>query len=82
MKHIKAKIFFVKDKVDDRDIMIKDHPTEVIWADIPIKPKQGNIFRETRAMLMNYTVYCINKLDARSQQHGIRKSTEVALKTA
>ena len=29
-KQIKAKIFFVKDKVDMRDIVIKDFPTKVI----------------------------------------------------
>ena len=28
-KHIKAKIFFVRDKVNDRDVVIKDCLTEV-----------------------------------------------------
>ena len=34
MKHTKAKIFAIKDKVDDKDIMIKHCLTEVMWADI------------------------------------------------
>jgi len=67
-KHIKAKIFFVKDKVDDSDIVIKDCPTEVMWADIMTKPKQGKVFREMRAVLMNCHVNYIDKSDPRSGQ--------------
>ena len=40
MRYIKAKIFFVKDTVDDRDIVIKDFPTKVMRANILTKPKQ------------------------------------------
>ena len=38
-KHIKAKIFFIKEKVNDGDIVINDCPTKVMWADILTKPK-------------------------------------------
>ena len=37
-KHIKAKFFFIKDKVDLGEIKVKDCPTEVMWADILTKP--------------------------------------------
>ena len=81
-KHIKAKIFFVKDKVDDGDIVIKDCPTEVMWADILTKPLQGKAFREMRAVLMNCPIDYIDELDVRSQQRGIAKSAGVASKKA
>ena len=79
-KHIKAKIFFVKDKVDDGDVVIKNFPTKVMWADILTKPKQGKSFREMRAVLMNCHVDYIDKLDVRSQQRGTTKSAGVVLK--
>ena len=52
-KHIKAKFFFIKDKVDQGEIKVKDCPTEVMWADILTKPLQGKGFRVQRARLMN-----------------------------
>ena len=82
MRHVKAEIFFVKDKVDDGDIVIKDCPTEVMWANILTKPKRGRNSREMRAVLMNCPVDYIDELDARSQQRGITKSAGVAPKTA
>ena len=33
-KHIKAKFFFIKDRVDDGEIKVIDCPTEKMWADI------------------------------------------------
>ena len=52
-KHIKAKFFFVKDKVDSREMKIIDCPTDVMWADIMRKPIQGKAYRIMRAKLMN-----------------------------
>ena len=34
IKHIKAKFFFIKDKVDDGEMQVIDCPTENMWADI------------------------------------------------
>jgi len=56
MKHIKAKFFFIKDRVDDGEIRVIDCPTEVMWADIMTKPLQGTAFRVMRAELMNCPV--------------------------
>ena len=56
MKHIKAKFFFIKDRVDNREIRVKDCPTEEMWADIMTKPLQGTAFRVMRAELMNCPV--------------------------
>ena len=37
-KHIKEKLFFIKDKVDSEEVKIVDFPAGVIWADILTKP--------------------------------------------
>jgi len=55
-KHIKAKFFFIKDRVDDGEIRVIDCPTEVMWADIMTKPLQGTAFRVMRVELMNCPV--------------------------
>eukprot|EP00804_Cyclotella_cryptica_P030825 CCRYP_015076-RA/>CCRYP_015076-RA protein AED:0.63 eAED:0.44 QI:0/-1/0/1/-1/1/1/0/196 len=52
-KHIKAKYFFVTDKVAEGDVLIKHTPTETMWADMNTKPKQGRAFRVDRSKMMN-----------------------------
>ncbi len=53
-KHIKAKFFFIKDRLDNGEIKVNDCPTEEMWADI--KPLQGTAFRVMSAELMNCMV--------------------------
>ncbi len=55
-KHIKAKFFFIKDKVDGGEMQILDCPTEQMWADVLTKPLQGITFKRMRAELMNCLV--------------------------
>jgi len=55
-KHIKAKFFFIKDRVDDGEVKVLDCPSEEMWADIMTKPLQGMAFRVMRAELMNCDV--------------------------
>ena len=55
-KHIKAKFFFIKDRVDDGEIKVIDCLTEEMWADVMMKPLQGSAFRAVRAKLMNCEV--------------------------
>ncbi len=52
-KHIKAKFFFIKDRVDNGEIRVLDCPAKEMWADIMTKPLQGTAFRVMRAELMN-----------------------------
>ena len=52
-KHIKAKFFFIKDKVDNQEVKIVDCPAGVTWADVLTKPLQGTEFRKMRFQLMN-----------------------------
>ena len=56
MKHIKAKFFFIKDKVDEGEMQLLDCPTEQMWADKLTKPLQGMAFKQMRAELMNCSV--------------------------
>ena len=57
-KYIKARYFFIKDKVDKNKVEIQYCPTEIMWADILNKPKQGKSFREFRSELMNVPLDC------------------------
>ncbi len=69
-KHIKAKFFFVKDRVDDREIKVFDCPTEEMWADVMTKPLQGTAFRVMRAELMN----CLTNYEDPPEE--VRKSSK------
>jgi hypothetical protein len=55
-KHIKAKFFFIKDKIDGGEMRILDCPTEEMWADVLKKTLQGMAFKRMRAELMNFSV--------------------------
>ena len=55
-KHIKARYFFVKDKIEDGDLEVQYCPTEQMWTDVLNKPEQGTPFRKDRAALMNVPV--------------------------
>ena len=55
-KHIKAKFFFIKDKVDDGEMQVIDCPSENMWADVLTKPLQGMAFKRMQAELMNCSV--------------------------
>ena len=37
-KHMKAKFFFIKDRVDDREIKVIDCRAGEMWADILTRP--------------------------------------------
>jgi hypothetical protein len=64
-KHMKLKYIFVKDKIDQGEITVEQCPTDQMWSDIDIKPKQGLAFHEFRGQIMgipadyNYDEYKI-----------------------
>ena len=60
-KHMKAKFFFIKDKVDSEEVKILYCPAGLIWADILTKPLQGIEFRKMRAQLMNCAIEYIDE---------------------
>ena len=55
-KHIKAKFFFVTDKVEQGEVVIEHKPTEQMWIDVNTKPKQGTPYRVDRSEIMNCPV--------------------------
>ena len=55
-KHTKAHFYFVKDKVEDGDVVVKHMPTEEMWIDVNTKPKIGKPYRIDRSMIMNCPV--------------------------
>ncbi len=56
-KHIKSKFFFIKDRVDSREVRVIDCPAEEMWVNILTKPLQGMAFRKMQAnKLMNCPV--------------------------
>ncbi len=52
-KHIKAKYFLIRDYYDSGEIDVKFCPTDEMWADMLMKPLQGQKFRDMRAFLQN-----------------------------
>ena len=50
---MKAKFFFIKDRVDDGEIRVIDCLAEEMQAEVLTKPLQGMAFNTMQAMLMN-----------------------------
>ena len=86
-KHIKAKFFFIKDKVDSEEDKIVDCPAGVMWADVLTKPLQGIESIKMRVQLMNCameykdkkqsaTKKCKTLIDQTSQQDAIQTVQE------
>ena len=62
-KHIKNKVFFVKDQVDQGEIAIVDCTTGTMWADFFSNPQQDARFKDMRAVVMGCDVECVDPLD-------------------
>jgi len=52
-KHIAMRYFFIKDRIDKKEINVKYLETENMISDILTKPLQGNLFRKLRDILLN-----------------------------
>jgi hypothetical protein len=63
-KHIKAKFFFIKDKIDSGEIKVIDCLSEEMWADVLTKPLQGMAFQTMQAELMK----CLVNYEDESEQ--------------
>lgn len=53
-KHIATRFYFVKDRVESKELRIVHMRTEYMIADILTKPLQGSLFRELRKLLLNW----------------------------
>ncbi|MEL7196301.1 MAG: reverse transcriptase domain-containing protein [Bacteroidota bacterium] len=52
-RHIDIRYFFIKDRIQARELSVVYCPTEDMVSDYFSKPLQGNQFRKLRAMIMN-----------------------------
>lgn len=55
-KHLKAKCFFIADRVNDGEVTIEHLPIEEMCIDVNTKPNEGKRFRMDRAKLMNCAI--------------------------
>ena len=78
-KHIKAKFFLIKDRINGAEIKAIDCPAEQMWADVLSKPLQGIPFRTMRAKLMN----CPVNYEEEKEMNGseLTQPTELRRKT-
>ena len=53
-RHVDIKFFWVKDRVDKKEVRIEYCPTTLMLADYFTKPLQGNLFRRFRDVIMGY----------------------------
>ena len=53
-RHINVRYFFIKDRVKNKEVIIKYCPTEVILADFYTKALQGSLFNLFRDVIMGY----------------------------
>ena len=53
-RHVDIKYFWVKDRVDKKEVQIKYCPTTLMLADYFTKPLQGNVFRRFREVIMGH----------------------------
>ena len=53
-RHIHIRYFFVKDRVDNKELSIEYCPTDKMFADYCTKPLQGTLFRKLRAVIMGW----------------------------
>lgn len=52
-RHIHVRYFFIRDRVESKEIKLEYLPTEEMIADILTKPLQGELFRRLREKMMN-----------------------------
>ena len=62
-KHIKARYYFAKDRIDEGEMDVRYCPTTEMWSDMLNKAKHGTPFKRDRAMLMNVPLAYDNELE-------------------
>jgi tagatose-1,6-bisphosphate aldolase non-catalytic subunit AgaZ/GatZ len=54
-RHVAIRYYWVKDRVEAKEIEVVYMPTEDMIADVMTKPLQGEAFKRLRDMLLNWT---------------------------
>ena len=65
-KHIKARYYFIKDKIKEGKVDVGYCPTTEMWSDVLNKPKHGTSFKKDRAVLMNVPLKYDDDLELRN----------------
>ena len=60
-KHVKAKFFFITNKVEQGEIIVEHLPTDSMWINVNTKPKQGGPFRVDRSNIMNSPIDVVDE---------------------
>ena len=66
-RHIHIKYFFVKDRVDNKELIIQYCPTAEMLADFFTKPLQGALFKKFRSVLMGWKHINTLKIPSQSE---------------
>ena len=53
-RHINIRYFFVKDRIDKKEIKVEYCPSRCMLADFFTKPLQGAMFKKFRDVIMGY----------------------------
>jgi hypothetical protein len=53
-RHVSIRYFFVKDRIESKEIVLRYIGTEEMIADFFTKPLQGALFKSMRAKIMNH----------------------------
>mmetsp|Transcript_14374 Transcript_14374/g.26989 ORF Transcript_14374/g.26989 Transcript_14374/m.26989 type:complete len:340 (+) Transcript_14374:90-1109(+) len=79
-KHMDARYFFIKDRLESENIKVEYCPTEFMIADFFTKPLQGSLFRKFRDVIQGYqhmdTIFSKTE-DPLSQERVRRKISDV-----
>ena len=70
-KHIKARYYYITDKIEDGDIEVKYCPTDKMRVYMLTKPKQGTPFKKDRALLQNVPINYDNKVERKRTHHAL-----------
>jgi hypothetical protein len=76
-RHIEIKYFWVKDRVDKKEIEVKYCPTHLMLADYFTKALQGSLFRTFRDIIMGYVHVDTILLDP---SHPLKERVEKTIK--
>ena len=54
-RHINVRYFFIKDRIENKELKLRYCETLKMLADILTKPLQGSLFRELRDAILNHS---------------------------
>ena len=77
-RHVNIRLFFMKDKVDQKEITIEHCPTGEMLADFYTKPQQGGLFHRMRAVLMGWKP--LSSLNIKEDNNNYTESDVIAIK--